>query len=161
MRVVVRRSAWVACAALVGALFLAWLGVEGMALWNRLTTRQEEERVELARLRGWEEVAPQVSHLVDALFGEARAGSSGILQGLSETAGAVGVRIKELKPRGAEVEAGLEGNSVPLAAYLERLAVYRPPLRLEAVSFALQPDESAPLVMRVRVQPVLTASDGS
>lgn len=150
----IRRQVWVLCAVLVGAGLAARLGLEGMAWWERLRIQEDQLRARMARLQGWAAVAPAVAAQLEVVFGPGASGSAPLLEGLSRQASAAGVRVTELRPRAGEIELALEGSASALGRYLQQVAAHRPPWRLESLSFASQPRESAPILMRVRLRAI-------
>lgn len=149
----IRREVWLGCLLLLAGGVVVRLGQEGMTLWDRWQTQQTQLQAKLARLEGWVVVSPEVAAHTRALFGDPL-GQEAIAERLSRQAASVGARVTELRPRADAIELGVEGTASAMAAYLQGLAAQRPPLKLESVSIASQPKESAPLLMRVRVQEV-------
>lgn len=153
---VIRRPVWIGCLLLLGCGAVIRLTQEGVALWERLRDQRDQLQAKLARLEGWVVVSPEVAAQVREVFGESRDSPHLVVERLSRQAAAVGAHITELKPRADGLELGVEGPAAPLAAYLQGLALHRPPLALESVSVLSQPRESAPILMRVRVRMVPT-----
>lgn len=152
--IAIRREVWIVCALLLGLGAAVRLGQEGMARWEQWQSRQVQLTAKLARLQGWVVASPDVAAQVREVFGETPLSAGQIVERLSRQAEAVGARVTELRPRPDAIELGLEGTAASVAAYLQALAAHRPPLALQSVSLASQPKESAPVLLRVRVQEV-------
>ena len=157
MRFGIRRPLWMGAAILLGMGLMVRLGIDGVAWSHRLDAERDRLRTKLSRLQGWAAVAPEVATQIDVVFGKDRISPTAILEDLSRQARATGARVTELKPLAGELEIGLEGAAAPLGAYLQEIAAHRPPLQVESVSLVSQPKDSAPLLMRLRVRPILPA----
>ena len=168
MTIPIRPRVWGAGLLMVAVAGLAWGVGEAVALGQRFQARQDHLRAVLARLQGWVAVEAEVTAELEKVFGPAApingagttafgpdgATTAPLVEELSRRARAAGGRVTELKPRGPMVEVGVEGPAAALAAYLQELGAYRPPLTVDSIMLAAQPKASAPILMRVRVQVV-------
>ena len=150
----IRRSVWVACAAILGVGALVRGGMEIAKGWQQLVGEEHRYAAKLARLQGWTAVASEVEQQMAAVLGAEGGDSQSTTEAVSHDAAAAGTRLTEVRPQMDAVELMAEGTAQTIGAFLGAVAARRPPLQVTALGLTAQSNEAAPISLRVRVVPV-------